>query len=793
MIKTYVRIAYRNLRKHKFYLALNILGLSLGIAGGLVLFQFISYHLSFDRYHKNEAQLYRVVTDLHLPDGSVESEQGTPLGLTEALQNEIPRIKDQAVLLKAHSLTIGVQLKLFTEHENIAFADKHWFNLFDYTWEKGNAATSLTEPNTAVITQQLATKYFGKQDPIGQIIRLDNKYTVTVTGVLKDYPANTDTKIDLFLSRPSFKIFYSDAEENMTRNWGAINKTTNSYIWLPDDVPGKRIEEAMDHIKKKYFAKDIESVYHFHLQKLKEVHFDSRYGGVMDKTLLGTLTIVGLFLVIIACFNFINLATAQSTKRAKEIGTRKVLGSTPIAIFSQFMTETVCITLLATILSFIWIRLSLPLINDWLQIKLGFNLLQDRSLFLCTILLLGFVILVSGFYPAIILSRFKPVDALKKQVSSVRTAFYRKALIVIQNVVAQVLIVCTLIITLQIRHLKNTDIGFNKDAVLMVPLPDKSELPYLDHELRKNQEIKSVSFCLQAPSSDMNIGGSIKFDNKPWEDYIVRTIIADTAYLNTFQLKLLSGRNMQASDTVREFIVNETFLHKLGIKDPQQVIGHQLVAGGLQDHSRTIVGVVKDFNVHSLYTVIEPLLITTKRDSYQYAAIKLNVKDHIAAQQKIRKIWQAAYPENVFEYHYLDEQIDNFYHKEDLLNKLINTTAAIAIIISCLGLLGLISFFTTQRTKEIGIRKVLGANITTIVYLLSKDFLKLILLSIVIASPIAWYLMNQWLQDFAYRVNISWWIFVVAGFASILIALVTVSYQSLKAAFANPVDSLKME
>jgi putative ABC transport system permease protein len=799
MLKNYFITAFRSLRKQKFYTGLNILGLSLGLAGGLVLFQFIKYHLSFDRYHSKDGQIYRIVTALHLPDGTVEYSQGAPVPLTAALQNELPQIKDQAVLLKARSLTVGVhmagQWKYFAEKDNIAFADQHWFNLFDHTWVEGNAATSLREPNTAVITQRLANKYFGKEEPLGKTIRLDNKYDVIITGVLKDYPSNTDIKRDMFLSRTSFRSFYPDADRDMNTSWGVINSTTNSFIWLPGAVPEKRLEDAMASLTRTHFSADVASVYHFHLQALKDIHFDGRYGGAMQRSLLFVLALAGSFLVIIACFNFINLATAQNAKKAKEIGTRKVLGSSTANIFWQFMIETACIALLATALSFAWIQLTLSVLNGWLQIDLQFNFLQDKGLLLCIILMLGAVTLGGGFYPALILSRWKPVDALKQHVIGARSGMFRKGLIVIQNVIVQVLIICALVVGLQVRHIKTANPGFNKNEVLMVPIPDPGgdKLSYLEHQWLANPKIRSVSFCFRAPLSDYNLAGSVAYNDMPWENFPACAILGDAHYLNTFQLELTAGRNLQESDTIREFLVNEAFVHKLAIKDPQQVIGRRLVAGALEDHPGTIVGVVRDFNAHPLYKSMQPALITTNRNRYQYAAIKLSGAGEARDRQAIEQAWHAVYPQNVFEYHYLNEQIDEYYHKEDLLKKLINATTAIAIIIGCLGLLGLTSFFAIQRTREIGIRKVLGASVAGIVYLLTKDFLKLVLLSVIVATPVAWWLMSQWLRDFAYRIQLSWWVFGLAGLATGLIALVTVSYQAVKAAFANPADSLHAE
>jgi putative ABC transport system permease protein len=799
MLNSYIKTAWRNLRNQRFYTGLNIFGLSLGIAGGMVLFQFIRYHLSFDRYHQKAAQLYRVVTELHLPDKSVVYDAGTPLDLTEALQKEMPQVKDQAVLLKVSRFTVGVsragEKKFFTEEGTVGFADQHWFNLFDYTWIEGDPATSLIAPNTAVITRRLAVKYFGQEDAVGKTIRLDDKYPVTITGILKDYPGNTDLKLDMFLSRASFRSFYPDLDDNMHTHWGVINSTTQSFVWLPDGTSSSKIEAAMRGLRDQHFDRAIASAYQFQLQAVKDMHFDARYGGNMQLPLLVTLAIAGLFLILIACFNFINLATAQSSKRAREVGTRKVLGSSDKAIFWQFMTETACIVLMATALSLIWIKLTLPVFHRWLQSQLPFNPLQDWTLLLFLLLLTGLVTVMAGFYPALVLSRWKPINVLKQQAIGTRSALFRKGLIITQQVVVQVLIICTIIITLQIKYIKNADPGFHKDQILMIPIPDpdKSKLSWLGDRLKADPAIQSVSFCLQAPLSETYMGGSIKYDSRPWEDFEGRTILGDANYLNTFQLQLLGGRNLQQSDTVAEFLINETFLSKLGFKDPQQVIGHRLVAGQLNDRSGTIAGVVKDFNVHPLHTSIEPVLITSERSRYRYAAIKFNGKDHGQIRDAIQKAWQAVYPTDVFDYHYLNEQIDAYYHKEDLLSKLINITAAISIIISCMGLLGLISFFAVQRTKEIGIRKVLGATVPAIVYLLSKDLLKMIAASMVIAAPAAWYFMNGWLQNFAYRLPISWGIFVLAGSISAFIALCTVGYQAVKAALVNPVDSLRAE
>ncbi|HVU58521.1 MAG TPA: ABC transporter permease [Puia sp.] len=798
MLNSYIKIAVRNLRKQRFYTTLNVLGLSLGIAGGLLLFQFIRYHLSFDRYHVKDGQLYRAVTDIHWDDGSVFNENGSPLDLTAALQKEVPEIKDQAVLLKVITATVGVEdaggRKFFTEKDAIAYADQHWFSLFDCTWLEGSAGSSLTNPYTAVITRRLADKYFGKEEAMGRTLTLDDKFTVTITGVLEDYPSNTDLTTGLFLSRATFSSVHPDMERDMHNSWGFINSWMQSFVWMPNSVPPAKIEAATRRIVKQHFDPSVQSAYYFHLQPVKDIHFDARYGGSMRMSLLVTLMIVGAFLVLIACFNFINLATAQSAKRAREIGTRKVLGGTAASVFWQFMTEAACMVALATVLSLVWVRLTLPVFHSWLQSQLSFDLLHDRLLVSFLLALAGMVTVVAGSYPALVLSRWKPVNALRQQVTEVRSVLFRKGLVIVQHVVVQVLIICTIIITMQIRYVKNIDPGFSKESVMMIPIPnpDKGKLAWLQQKLLAQPSVQSVSFCISAPISDHYLGGSVSYDNRAWENFTARTIAADANYLSTFRLQLLAGRNLEPSDTAREFLLNETLLHKFGFKDPQQALGHHLVDGTLDDRTGTIVGVVKDFNVRPMYADLEPVMITTLTSRYKYAAIKL-AGGQGAAREAIQKAWQTAYPDDVFDYHYVNEEMDNFYHKDDLLNKLINVTAIIAIVISCLGLSGLISFFAVQRTKEIGVRKVLGASVSGIVYLLSRDFLAMVGGALLVAAPVAWYFMNNWLHEFAYRITIGWWVFVLAGLLSAIIAMCTVSYQAIRAAMANPADSLRSE
>jgi putative ABC transport system permease protein len=799
MIKNYFKIAWRNLYKHKFYALINVFGLSLGMACSIILFQFISYHLSFDTYHHKAKSLYKVVEQMHLDDGTTLYEKGAPMVLARAIKAELPQITDAGILVQKRSFTIaipkddGAGKKLFYEKENVGFADKHWFNMLDYNWLSGSAQTAFNDPDNAVITQKLALKYFGTTDAVGRVIRLDSKHNFKVKGVLADNVDNTDFKCDMFLSLTAIKTIYPDVQKDFQESWAWEDSRNVVFLQLPANLSPKTVEAAIT----KLLDKDMSKVFKYLMQPINEVHFDGRYSGVIQKSLLTTLGIVGFLLIIIACVNFINMATAQSFKRAKEIGTRKVLGSTPTAIFIQFITETFLIVLAAGVIAVLSVWILMPVLNSWLQTTLTFNWAHDKVLMIFIALAMFVITLAAGFYPALVLSRFKPVHALKNQVNGVTQAagFSRKSLIVIQNVIAQVLIIGTIIITMQVRYLKTADLGFNKIGVVMLPLPDfdKSKTGYFRNQLLANPAISAVSFCYRAPSSTADKGGSIKYEGRDWEKFVGRTLMGDAGYAKTFGLRIIAGRNIAEADSAKEYLVNEQLVKQLGIKDPRQIIGHQFTAGDLTDKAGTIVGVVKNFHAKSLYRAIEPSYVSTFRAQYQYAGIRIDMRNHAAAIAHIQKTWQSVFPENVFEYRFLDEQINDFYQKEDLLNKLITSSAVIAIFISCLGLLGLISLLTTQRTKEIGIRKVLGASVTNITTLLSVDFIKLVIIAIVAASPIAWFMMSKYLQDFAYRIDIHWWVFAVAGIIAVLIAFVTVSYQSIKAAMANPVNSLRNE
>jgi putative ABC transport system permease protein len=535
------------------------------------------------------------------------------------------------------------------------------------------------------------------------------------------------------------------------------------------------------------------------------VHYDTqKIGNYSGKTfspqLIRALWLIAAFILLIACVNFINLSTAQAINRAKEVGVRKVLGSNKTQLKTQFIAETFLIVILAVILSVLIGTLVLPVISTILDIPLSFGLIQNPFilffLFIITVAVTG----LAGFYPSVVLSRFNPINALKNKLSSKSTKgiSLRRGLVVFQFIIAQALIIGTLIIMKQMNYFSNQPLGFDKNNIVNVPFPEDStsagKLDYLRKELSEVKGIQKVSFSSTTPVEDDNDNWTtFNFDNSAKEtDFYAIIKWADTQYLSTYKLPLVAGRNLDASDTAREFLVDELLLKNLGISDPKDALNKQISIWG--GHTKgSIVGVLKQFNSRSFRRDLAPILMTTLKRGYNNAGIKLSSGDVPSTMRSVEKIWGQTFPEFVFEYKFLDAKIDSFYKQERQLSELYKIFAMIAIFLSCLGLYGLASFMAVQRIKEVGIRKVLGASVSNIIYLFSKEFIILIGIAFVIASPVAWYFMHKWLQDYPYRINISWWIFIIGGALSIIIAFLTVSFQAIKAAVANPVKSLRTE
>jgi putative ABC transport system permease protein len=522
------------------------------------------------------------------------------------------------------------------------------------------------------------------------------------------------------------------------------------------------------------------------------MHFDMRYAGKVQKPLLTTLAIIGLLIVLIAGINYINLVIAGQTRRSIEIGTRKVLGGSTMQLFGQFMVESLLNVMIAVFIAVIGIVLLLPTVNNLLFEGNPVHILSYAQLGLFLVIVLVMVTLGTGIYPAILLSRASIFHALRNNVLNLQAGISRRGLVLLQNIVAQVLIICTIVIVMQVRFLKHTDTGFDRRFVVMVPVGDVSQnqKDLLRQRLQSIPGVQSLSFCSKGPSSDSQRGATVKFADGNWEKWPARFAIGDTAYMHTFGLQLVAGRNARGNSATPEYVVNQTMVKMLHLKNDSEILGKELIPG---DNKGIIVGVVKDFNVRSLLEPIEPSVILENKFLQQNIAIKLSGNQSLGALEAIQKEYLRTFPGQVFSYHFMDDEIAQLYKTQSLHQKLIWMGAFIAIFISSLGLLGLISIITLHRTKEIGIRKVLGASVAQVGVLVSKDFIVIVLMAMFISSPLAWWLMHKWLQGFAYRIEVQWWIFALADALAILIALITVSLQSIKAALANPVDSLRNE
>ena len=787
-------MAWRKLINSKGYSFITIVSLSLGIFGSIVIFQFVKYHITTDTYHQQFKNIYRVVMDLHLDEG-LEHEKGSPFILHETLKNDFPDV-ESAAYIGQHELTISISKTnnspdRYLEKESAAFINEDYFKIFDYQWLAGNPSL-LKMPNTVVLTEKFAQKYFGEVNPVNQIININNKQDVKVVGLLKDIPGNTDLRTEVFISLPTMKTVLPDFGYD---DWQWFTESKETYILLKKNTSKEVFDSRFPAFSKKYYG-ETAKYYQFHLQKLSDVHFNLDYNGKIKRSTILFFSLIGLSLIVIACINFINLSTAQSFKRFKEIGVRKTLGSTQPQLFWQFITEVAIVSIGSVVLALFFAYLVTPVVNNWLNVHITFNQFFDFKTIIFAFILTIFTTIAAGFYPSLVVANFNPLNALRGTNKRIGEGIsLRKGLVVSQFSGSFILVALSVLIVQQINYLQNKDIGSSKKLVLHIKIPEteNNSLTVLKNQLLQKPYISNVSFSSSAPSSKAGWGGSIKFDNRDWEKFAARSRSADENYLDTYQINLLKGRNPVASDTINEVLINEKLVKALGLKNPEEALNKKLIIGDADNATGSIAGVVSDFNNTDLYSDIEPTVIFSLQSRYRQAAVRLNTFDSKKTIAEISKIWKVVYPNDVFEYSFYDEELARFYAREELTRGLIIFFASLSVFISCLGLLGLISVAVAQRTKEIGVRKVLGASVTSIIALLSKSYLKLIIIAIVIGIPVAYYFMNKWLQDFAYRISIGWWIFLLAGATAIFIALATISLQAIKAAIEKPVKSLRSE
>lgn len=793
MIKHFFKVALRNLEHNRAYALINVTCLALGITCALLIFTFVTYHLSFDTFHSKSDRIYRVTTELHQQGISREANAPQPMG--KAFRNDFTFAEKVAMIYSNYwlvSIPSSEDNKKF--EQTVAFAEPEFFDILDFPLKQGDKSRVLTEPNTAIITQRMAKKFFGEQNPINQIIRVQNKWDFRITGILQDFPANTDRRDEIYLS-------YSNLKDHSSwlagESWPGLAGGMHCFVLLKPDVLPSDVDKAFSEVSKKYYNERDAKVYQFKLQHISDIHFNPDLGGYLAKKNLWALSLIGLFLIITACVNFVNLATAQALRRSKEIGVRKVLGSQRGQLFWQFIAETALISLSALVLAVTLSQLTLPYLNELFDIRLQVDIFKNIYQLIFLLVLLAGVTLLSGFYPGLIMAGFQPNLALKGKLSQQNVGGFslRRGLVVTQFAIAQLLIVCMLVITNQMRYSMNADLGFRKDAIVMIRVPEqeKAKISTLNSEITRIAGVENLSFCSRAPASDEWASVTVRFDSRTEkEDFDMSVKVGDDQYVPMFGLQVIAGRNLNPSDTVREFLLNETAVSKLGMSSPQEVIGMRMQIG-LNQSEGEIVGVVRNFHNKSFHETIDPLCITTSNNWYFNFAVKINPSNFSAALEQIEMTWKKTFPDQVYEYHFLDEQIARFYELDKMMLRLIQAFAAIAIIICCLGLYGLVSFMVVQKTKEVGVRKVLGASVRNITWLFAKEFIRLLLIAFLLAAPIGWWVMNNWLESFTYRIHIGAGIFILAISITFLVALITVGYKSILAALMNPVSSLRSE
>jgi len=814
MFKNYFKIARRNLVRNKSYTAINIAGLAVGIAVCMVIFIIIQFQTSFDSFHAKKDRIYRVLTEYHHAEtGSVSYGKDIPFPMPLGLKTGFPQIEQVAPVFASHDDEVllpdnnGLTAKEFKEQRGVFFTGPSFFKIFDFPLLAGTYA-SLKDPNNVLLTKEIAEKYFGDwRTAIGKTIKLQaggyvfehGTDVLKVSGILATIPANTDFQLKLVVA---FGTGFTGDYLAKSTDWANAVPDFGCYILLPPNTSVGNFNQQLRAYSRKTESPDNKDSHI--IQPLSAVHYDAEAGNYSNKTvshqLLNVLWLIAAFILSIACVNFINLATAQAVNRAKEVGVRKVLGSNKSQLQTQFIVETFLIVTSAVMLAAVITILSLPYVNQLLELSLSFNILNNPTIILFLLTVTIIVTALAGFYPAVVLSRFNPVNALQRKLTSgtAKGISLRRGLVVFQFIIAQALIIGTLIIVKQMDYFMDQPLGFDKDAIVNVPFRVDSlriaRLDYLKNQLLSVNGVQAVSYSSNTPVEDANDNWSaVRFNHAIKEtDFKAITKFADDGYVPAYKLTLIAGRNLQPSKMTREFLVNESLMKSLGIKNPDEILNKEISIWSGQIKC-PVVGVLKDFNDRSFRNDLAPLVITTDVAMYNQAGIKLATKNISSTMQSVKQIFEKTYPDFVYEYKFLDDKIASFYKQENQLSALYKIFAAIAIFLSCLGLYGLASFMAVQRIKEVGIRKVLGATAGSIVYLFSKEFIILIAIAFAIATPIAWYYMHQWLQAYAYRISISWWLLAAAGLAAIIIALATISFQAIKAAMANPVKSLRSE
>jgi len=793
MFQNYLTIALRNLQKHRSFAALNTVGLGLSIACCVLIFMLVRHHLSFDTFHQKADRIVLIGTETRRDKVSKANIVPYPMGA--ALRQEYAFLEKTAMLSARDNTLItiaqdGQAPAKFKEDHTRAFTEPELFEIFDFPLVQGSFL-DFKQPYTAVLTEKMAHKYFGTTNAVGKIFKINNKFDFRIVGVLKDLPENTDIPYQIFTS---WATLQSDSNSvRMLRNWGGIHGGTQCYALLRESHAASELETAFTTFREKYFHPEVREWY-YHAISLAVAHFDPDYGTGITKTYVWTLALIGLFLLFTACVNFVNMATAQALTRAREVGVRKTMGSTRGQLFGQFMAETSVIVLLSTLIGMGLAWAGLPFLNQLAETHLQFDFARDLSMYGFLAALMMVVAFLAGAYPGLVLSGFRPVESLKGGANTQQVGGFslRRLLVGTQFALSQALIIAAVVVTSQLEYARNADLGFQQAGIVTVPLPGKpNQNAALKEQLAELSGVENVSLCMQPPASGSNWNTGVRFQGKSEDEpWIINFKFADDKYLETFGLRLVAGRNLQPSDTVREYLVNEEVVKKLQLASPEDILGKTLAVDGVPHQ---VVGVVNNFHNHSFHEKIQPQVIASDVSNYDVAALRIQLQNTKPTLEAIEKTWTSIYPEFFYEQDFMDAQIAEFYQQESIILKLVRLFAGIALFIGCLGLYGLSAFMVTRKTKEIGIRKTLGASVGGILWLFGKEYVRLILLAFLVAAPLSWWAMNTWLQDYAYRISVGMGIFTVSLLATFGIAMVTVGAQSVQAALTNPVKSLRSE
>ncbi|MBL7859476.1 MAG: ABC transporter permease [Cyclobacteriaceae bacterium] len=803
MLQNYIKTAFRSLLRQRNTTLINIIGLSLGIAGSLILFLLVQYHVSFDKFQAKYDRIYRVVTTSDGNNGSFHT-PGIPTPLPPAFRLDFPEAEEVVFTQYQSGALILVpqdnkENKKFQEERGVVFTEPGIFKIFHREVIMGDAIAGLDEPNEAVISVSLAHKYFNREDVVGEVIRFGEN-VFKIAAVVSDPPTNTDLPFSLYLSYETIR------KANEEKGWGGIWSDEQCYFLLKDGEQISNLEGRMDAFYKKHNPGENYNHQKFVLQPLADLHFDDRYGNysynTVSITALIALGVVAFFLIMTASINFINLTTAEAIKRSKEVGIRKTLGSSRMQLIFQFTGETSLVTSFALIIALSIAQLSLGFLNPFLELSLSINFLSNPQLLIIVGIIFILVTLLSGLYPAFVISSYSPALALKNLIGNKNSSgfFLRKGLVVVQFFISQFLIVGTLVLISQMNYFRHKELGFKQDAIINLPIPQQelpsdssgiSKMRTLANEISRLSGVERYSLCNTPPSSgNVNGTGFIlegEGDDKR-RDTQVKTV--DGNYVDLFGLKLIAGRNIEDLDTARTILVNRKLALIAGFTNPEDMIGKRL---RIWRRMLPVAGVVEDFHTTSLSSEIEPTVLLNRKVNYHTLSLKINPQSVQGTLPEIQKLWEQTYPDDLFSYEFLDESIRNFYRSEEKSSVLLSAFTSLAIAIGCLGLFGLATFMINQKTKEIGVRKVMGASVGSIMVLFSREFLKLILLGFLLAAPLAWFAMSSYLDEFAYKISLGP-LFFVAGFGiTLLIAVLTVGYRSFRAAVINPVKALRYE